>query len=121
MIWTVIEISLSITASSFATLRPLLRAWRIKGFGSSGGSFAHPNGHARYIRSNDHQLASIRGHIHAALHNEISTDASGQGENRNGVTIVTSDDLSVNGSEDLIIAQGEIKVTMGAAGMETKT
>ncbi|KAI6782908.1 uncharacterized protein J7T54_002067 [Emericellopsis cladophorae] len=35
MVWTIIEPGLAIVASSLATIRPLLRAWRIRGFESS--------------------------------------------------------------------------------------
>ena len=35
MVWTIIEPGLAIVASSLATIRPLLRAWRIRGFEST--------------------------------------------------------------------------------------
>ncbi|OTA99639.1 hypothetical protein M426DRAFT_253773 [Hypoxylon sp. CI-4A] len=38
MVWTLIEPGVAIVASSLVTIRPLLRQWRIKGFGSSGQS-----------------------------------------------------------------------------------
>ncbi|KAI0884257.1 uncharacterized protein GGS22DRAFT_21179 [Annulohypoxylon maeteangense] len=40
MVWTLIEPGVAIVASSLVTIRPLLRLWKIKGFGSTGQS--HP-------------------------------------------------------------------------------
>ncbi|KAI1801032.1 hypothetical protein F4811DRAFT_481521 [Daldinia bambusicola] len=49
MVWTLIEPGVAIVASSLVTIRPVLRKWRIKGFGSSGlsrptnaGNNSHP-------------------------------------------------------------------------------
>jgi hypothetical protein len=36
MVWTLIEPGVAIVASSLVTIRPLLRAWRLKGFESTG-------------------------------------------------------------------------------------
>lgn len=38
MVWTLIEPGVAIVASSLVTIRPLLRLWRIKGFGTTGQS-----------------------------------------------------------------------------------
>ncbi|KAK6951678.1 hypothetical protein Daesc_006201 [Daldinia eschscholtzii] len=38
MVWTLVEPGVAIVASSLVTIRPLLRQWKIKGFGSSGHS-----------------------------------------------------------------------------------
>ncbi|KAI1458901.1 hypothetical protein F4805DRAFT_106424 [Annulohypoxylon moriforme] len=38
MVWTLIEPGVAIVASSLVTIRPLLRLWKIKGFGSTGQS-----------------------------------------------------------------------------------
>jgi len=38
MIWTLVEPGIAISAASLATIRPLLRRWRISGFTSSGRS-----------------------------------------------------------------------------------
>ncbi|KAI0166964.1 hypothetical protein GGR52DRAFT_584821 [Hypoxylon sp. FL1284] len=42
MVWTLIEPGVAIVASSLVTIRPLLRLWKVKGFGSTGQS--HPTG-----------------------------------------------------------------------------
>ncbi|KAI1655603.1 hypothetical protein F4813DRAFT_366631 [Daldinia decipiens] len=42
MVWTLIEPGVAIVASSLVTIRPLLRLWKIKGFGSTGGQ-SRPN------------------------------------------------------------------------------
>ena len=36
MVWTLVEPGVAIVAASLATIRPLLRAWRIRGFDSTG-------------------------------------------------------------------------------------
>jgi len=55
MIWTIIEPGLGITAASIVTLRPLLRALKIRGFTSDNdaGPYHHSNGRAAgpYVRS----------------------------------------------------------------------
>ncbi|KAI1377203.1 hypothetical protein F4677DRAFT_48593 [Hypoxylon crocopeplum] len=38
MVWTLIEPGVAIVASSLVTIRPLLRLWKVKGFGSTGQS-----------------------------------------------------------------------------------
>lgn len=49
MVWTLIEPGVAIVASSLVTIRPLLRLWKIKGFGSSGQS--RPTGPSAYGHS----------------------------------------------------------------------
>lgn len=39
MVWTLVEPGVAIVASSLATIRPLLRAWRIKGFTSTDNTY----------------------------------------------------------------------------------
>ncbi|KAI5461187.1 hypothetical protein BGZ63DRAFT_453992 [Mariannaea sp. PMI_226] len=39
MVWTLVEPGVAIIASSLATIRPLLRAWKIKGFTSTGSTY----------------------------------------------------------------------------------
>ncbi|KAL6855743.1 hypothetical protein J3F83DRAFT_764119 [Trichoderma novae-zelandiae] len=48
MIWTIIEPGVAIVASSLATIRPLLRAMKIRGFESTGRTHSAPSAHARY-------------------------------------------------------------------------
>ena len=43
-VWSTIEIALGIVAASTATLRPLLRSWKILGFSSDGSSDTEPGG-----------------------------------------------------------------------------
>ncbi|KAI1138579.1 hypothetical protein F5Y05DRAFT_44160 [Hypoxylon sp. FL0543] len=38
MVWTLVEPGVAIVASSLVTIRPLLRLWKVKGFGSTGES-----------------------------------------------------------------------------------
>ncbi|KAI1776231.1 hypothetical protein F4818DRAFT_374699 [Hypoxylon cercidicola] len=52
MVWTLIEPGVAIVASSLVTIRPLLRLWKIKGFGSSGQS--RPTGARTY---NSHPMS----------------------------------------------------------------
>lgn len=57
MVWTLVEPGVAIIASSLVTIRPLLRAWKIKGFTSSGaskqtGPFSNGQGKSRTNRSN---------------------------------------------------------------------
>jgi len=47
MVWTLVEPGVAIIASSLATIRPLLRALRIRGFESTGRSGALPSGATR--------------------------------------------------------------------------
>ncbi|KAI1761439.1 hypothetical protein GGR53DRAFT_28097 [Hypoxylon sp. FL1150] len=49
MVWTLVEPGVAIVASSLVTIRPLLRLWKINGFGSSGQS--HPPGVSAYGNS----------------------------------------------------------------------
>ncbi|XXH00088.1 hypothetical protein Hte_006430 [Hypoxylon texense] len=49
MVWTLIEPGVAIVASSLVTIRPLLRLWKIRGFGSSGQS--RPTGPSAYSHS----------------------------------------------------------------------
>lgn len=44
MIWTIIEAGLAIIAASLATIRPLLRAMRVRGFESTGSNSGHSRG-----------------------------------------------------------------------------
>ncbi|KAF4338167.1 integral membrane protein pth11 [Fusarium beomiforme] len=50
MVWTLIEPGVAIVASSLATIRPLLRAMRIRGFESSENTYG--TGHSVAVRSN---------------------------------------------------------------------
>ncbi|KAL7903589.1 hypothetical protein HDV63DRAFT_129662 [Trichoderma sp. SZMC 28014] len=55
MTWTVIEPGVAIIAASLATIRPLLRAWRVHGFGSTGRSrttHSAPSAYARQTTEN---------------------------------------------------------------------
>ncbi|KAK7953950.1 integral membrane family protein [Apiospora saccharicola] len=57
MVWTLVEPGVAIIASSLVTIRPLLRAWKIKGFASSGvskqtGPFSNGQAKSRTNRSN---------------------------------------------------------------------
>ncbi|KAI1754601.1 hypothetical protein F4782DRAFT_37602 [Xylaria castorea] len=55
MIWTLVEPGIAISAASLATIRPLLRRWRIKGFTHSERSRATTTG-----KSQDHQSSRPR-------------------------------------------------------------
>ncbi|RSL39043.1 hypothetical protein CEP53_014365 [Fusarium sp. AF-6] len=50
MVWTLIEPGVAIIASSLATIRPLLRAMKIRGFESTGNTYG--TGHSAAMRSN---------------------------------------------------------------------
>ncbi|CVK93171.1 uncharacterized protein FPRO_04463 [Fusarium proliferatum ET1] len=50
MVWTLIEPGVAIVASSLATIRPLLRAMRIRGFESTENTYG--TGHSAAVRSN---------------------------------------------------------------------
>ncbi|KAM0435172.1 hypothetical protein ACHAPT_003262 [Fusarium lateritium] len=50
MVWTLIEPGVAIVASSLATIRPLLRALKIRGFESTGNTYG--TGHSAAMRSN---------------------------------------------------------------------
>ncbi|KAI5862939.1 hypothetical protein GGS23DRAFT_570231 [Durotheca rogersii] len=57
MVWTLIEPGVAIVASSLVTIRPLLRLWKIKGFGTTGysrsaGPFGNSQPISRTTRSN---------------------------------------------------------------------
>ncbi|QYT05812.1 hypothetical protein H0G86_012694 [Trichoderma simmonsii] len=59
MIWTIIEPGVAIVASSLATIRPLLRAWKIRGFESTGRrTRSAPSGYARHT-ADDGNMATI--------------------------------------------------------------
>ncbi|KAJ4856261.1 hypothetical protein T069G_09629 [Trichoderma breve] len=59
MIWTIIEPGVAIVASSLATIRPLLRAWKIHGFESTGRrTRSAPSGYARHT-ADDGNMATI--------------------------------------------------------------
>ncbi|KAI0157657.1 hypothetical protein GGR57DRAFT_51727 [Xylariaceae sp. FL1272] len=50
MIWTLVEPGIAISAASLATIRPLLRRLRIKGFTSSERSYGNTSNHSRNTR-----------------------------------------------------------------------
>ncbi|KAL7625289.1 hypothetical protein AAE478_004505 [Parahypoxylon ruwenzoriense] len=57
MVWTLIEPGVAIVASSLVTIRPLLRLWKIKGFGTTGqsrstGALCNSHAVSRTNRSN---------------------------------------------------------------------
>ncbi|KAL7962439.1 hypothetical protein V8C34DRAFT_183537 [Trichoderma compactum] len=59
MIWTIIEPGVAIVASSLATIRPLLRAMKIRGFESTGRrTRSAPSGYARHT-ADDGNMATI--------------------------------------------------------------
>lgn len=101
-IWTSVEIGLAIIAASVATLRPLLKALRVRGF-SSDDSSARTGGLSNggpYIRS--HQLSSL-------APNEPELVRRGQGKS---TSAIETEAMSDNGSQEFIL-QGQIKVTRG--------
>ncbi|KAI1464495.1 uncharacterized protein F4812DRAFT_156791 [Daldinia caldariorum] len=59
MVWTLIEPGVAIVASSLVTIRPLLRQWRIKGFGSSGQSRPANAGYNSYSTSRANRSAKM--------------------------------------------------------------
>lgn len=47
MVWTLVEPGIAIVAASLVTIRPLLRLFKLRGFGSTGGTFGYKSGTAR--------------------------------------------------------------------------
>lgn len=112
MNWTVLEISLSIIGGSIATLRPLLKALRIKGFSTTeecnASATNRHTGHGRSV-----PLGSLRGCSDLALGNDTTMDAESQWKDRAVTRDEISDATSRTGSEDMILTEGRIKVTTG--------
>lgn len=109
--WTTIEISLSIIGGSVATLRPLLKALKIKGFSTSRSNAGAIYRHME--RSLSIPLGAFRGHSDLALRNGNPVDAESRLENDVVITSEVSDAISRTGSEERILTEGEIKVTTG--------
>lgn len=88
-IWSVIEVGISITAASVVTMRPLLRAMRIEGFGSTRDT-AYPSRTTENIGPYSNELSDLPT-------SNITKDISME------YTISPIDRLSETGSEEDIL------------------
>lgn len=122
MVWTLIEPGVAIVASSLVTIRPLLRAWRIRGFQSTENSkrtgpssTAHPS--SRMARSNtmpgfgSRDLASMDVEAGQVKMDRLSTTVVEQG-NRSKNTHMSP--VGERTSQDSDLTNGPIKHIAGA-------
>lgn len=61
MVWTLVEPGIAIVAASLVTIRPLLRLLKLRGFGSTGGTFGYKSGTARSGTHNSRGLMPAGG------------------------------------------------------------
>lgn len=132
MVWTLVEPGLAITAASLITLRPLLRAWNLKGFHSSNShatdyAHSHPtalsNNHSYNHRLENWNVLSkgretdtedtkeVAGRIKGFLGRKGSVGGNGKGGivGRKGVEVVVSE----TASDEFILGADEQNVGFG--------
>lgn len=92
-IWTVLEAGIGMIAASSATLRPLLKLFRVTGFSSSNTS--RPTGHG--------PSAMDRGGLYIRTQELDVIPRGNDGETRK--VVARTDEISDDGSEDFIFGQ----------------
>lgn len=115
LVWTLVEPGVAITAASLITIRPLLRAWGIAGFGSNGTGpsrlpgYTNDNTGRGGERSGGREGREMTGTNDFSLKswNHISAGSGMEGKERTETTIVGDD-----GSEEYIL-QRQTTVTGG--------